>query len=441
MSPEDVARLDQPEIQRVLRENTLPADRAALTWRKHHPDWPVAAMAEQVLISAKAKRGAHKLGPLADYNLLYESTAYEQSSHYACARLLAQRCLSHAALNPNTEVQDRCAKTFERTMNDFDRATTVRDKSTTVLDACAGMGIDALVAAQAGYTVTAIEADPGRAELLRRNSRQCDLNIRIINGKSPQAWPKKHFTTVYADFDRRSSGKRHQDPGSWSPEPKEFCRLATQIADNCWVKCSPGTKLRDLSAHFPWQAAWLVSVQGENKQWLLNISSDVSGHEINGTEAGREIRSICLYEDGRVRCEIASTQHNLTTKQASGLSQCHAASYILIPDPAIRQSGLTPHLADQLGARVIAGSDWIGNHDPLSSEWGQVGKTIQSEPCAIKAIPKLLQSIGVRQAAVRWHGGNAQELSKKWKLAFSPQFSVLVLGSRHQARAWVVQHD
>ena len=56
MTPEDIARLDDPDIQAALDQNTLPVDRATMAWRKHHPDWPVAAMADQLLIRQRASQ-------------------------------------------------------------------------------------------------------------------------------------------------------------------------------------------------------------------------------------------------------------------------------------------------------------------------------------------------------------------------------------------------
>ena len=75
-----------------------------------------------------------------------------------------------------------------------------------LLDACAGLGIDAMQAATAGAQVTAIEADPVRAALLQRNVQHNNLNIAVIAGTSPTDWPDQlDIDIVYADFDRRRS--------------------------------------------------------------------------------------------------------------------------------------------------------------------------------------------------------------------------------------------
>ena len=63
-----------------------------MAWRKHHPDWPVAAMADQLLMR---QRASQKLGPWAERNLLYQRQAYEQSSGYACALFLSQQLIKH----------------------------------------------------------------------------------------------------------------------------------------------------------------------------------------------------------------------------------------------------------------------------------------------------------------------------------------------------------
>ena len=75
MTPEDVHQLDDDAIQQALSNNQVSVDRAVLHWRKHHPTWPIAAMAEQALVRQKAHR---KLGSLADRGLLYQAVAYEQ---------------------------------------------------------------------------------------------------------------------------------------------------------------------------------------------------------------------------------------------------------------------------------------------------------------------------------------------------------------------------
>lgn len=76
-----------------------------------------------------------------------------------------------------------------------------------VVDACAGIGGDALALAATGLPVLAVEADPLRAELLAHNARLRDVEVTVVTA-DVLTLPLAPGTLVHVDPGRRRDGRR-----------------------------------------------------------------------------------------------------------------------------------------------------------------------------------------------------------------------------------------
>ena len=52
---------------------------------------------------------------------------------------------------------------------------------------------------------------------------------------------------------------------------KRFYKRYNRTICECWVKCSPGISFEEIQAVMPCRKAWMISVEGENKQWLCQL--------------------------------------------------------------------------------------------------------------------------------------------------------------------------
>ena len=136
----------------------------------------------------------------------------------------------------------------------------------------------------------------------------------------------------------------------------------------------------------------MISVEGENKQWLCQLHlAEIGKH------SPTDIQAVCLDRLGNIVARIsqsdpqnkplqkAQTPHHansVTNEQHKKLNR-----YVLIPDPAIRQAHLTADLAKQLDAQLIPGTDWIAHDQPIDQCWGMSGVCLHHEPLTLKKSP------------------------------------------------------
>ena len=90
-------------------------------------------------------------------------------------------------------------------------------EASTVVDLGAGIGLDALAAAQAGHTVEAFERDPVRAALLRFNAAALGLDARVRVREDDVREAAPTGACAYFDPDRRPGGTRTRDPDAFEP--------------------------------------------------------------------------------------------------------------------------------------------------------------------------------------------------------------------------------
>jgi hypothetical protein len=86
-----------------------------------------------------------------------------------------------------------------------------------VADLGAGVGFDALAAAEAGLDVVAVEQDPQRARLLAHNARVLGLDARVTVLVADLLEAAPPADAALLDPDRRTEGRRSRDPSAYAP--------------------------------------------------------------------------------------------------------------------------------------------------------------------------------------------------------------------------------
>ncbi|GAA3762634.1 class I SAM-dependent methyltransferase [Salinactinospora qingdaonensis] len=146
-----------------------------------------------------------------------------------------------------------------------------------VADLCCGVGADLIAMAEAGLTVTGLDADPLTAAVAQANIDALDLGDRAhareadVVGVSPGEW-----AAVFCDPARRSGRGRVFDPDDYSPPWQEVVELAHGAPAAC-VKVAPGIDHERVPADAG--AEW-ISVDGEVKEaalWFGAAGSDGAG--------------------------------------------------------------------------------------------------------------------------------------------------------------------
>jgi hypothetical protein len=131
-------------------------------------------------------------------------------------------------------------------------------------DLTAGVGLDALAAAEAGLDVRAVERDPLRARLLALNAAALGLARRVEVRCGDAQGGAEGAAAVFLDPDRRPAGRRTRDAALFEPPREAWDRLA-EGARRVIVKAPPAGD-ESLPADLPFE---VVSLAGEAKERRL----------------------------------------------------------------------------------------------------------------------------------------------------------------------------
>ena len=150
-----------------------------------------------------------------------------------------------------------------------------------ILDLTAGLGIDMMSMALGGATVTAVEIERLKCDILRYNASLLSLPVEVIEGDANEiikTIPANSFDIIYIDPARRdSSGRRTYAFADCQPDVTTLLPILLTIAPKVIIKASP---LLDLSSVIKElrSVTWIevVSLRGEVKEVLVSVGRDVS---------------------------------------------------------------------------------------------------------------------------------------------------------------------
>lgn len=191
---------------------------------------------------------------------------------------------------------------------------TLMKTGSSILDLTAGLGIDDMIFAMNGMTVTACEIDCAKSMALTHNVEIMGLKERlsVINVDSMDYVRecKMKYDVVYSDPARRATtGKRVLALSDCQPDVLTGMNAIMKLSDRLMIKCSP---LLDLSfiretvdnlSHI-----YVVCLKGECKEVLIDIDREkefsgvtVVDMDMKDTISRFECLSSPIYEEGLIR--------------------------------------------------------------------------------------------------------------------------------------------
>lgn len=131
-------------------------------------------------------------------------------------------------------------------------------------DLTAGIGFDALAAAETGLRVLALERDPLRARLLAFNARALGLERQVEVREADALASPPPADAAFLDPDRRAHGRRTRDPDAFEPPLASWPALLAGYA-RAIVKAPPAAQDDATTA----LASEVVSLDGEARERRL----------------------------------------------------------------------------------------------------------------------------------------------------------------------------
>ncbi|MFI6505237.1 methyltransferase domain-containing protein [Nonomuraea typhae] len=245
-----------------------------------------------------------------------------------------------------------------------------------VLDACCGIGGDALALARAGHTVDAVELDPLTAAVARANAEALGLRVSVRVGDAGDVAPED-YGALFADPARRTSKGRTFDPQAYSPPWPVVMDLVGRARRSC-LKVAPGIPYEYIPEAA--EAEW-VSFKGEVKEAALWTPGP----------AGR-------------RATILPGGHTLT---ATGVRPAvgELGRYVYEPDGAAIRAHLVGEVAEMVGGRLLDPMiAYIAGDEAVETPWAARYAVEEALPFSLKRLRAALRAREIGNVTIKKRG-------------------------------------
>lgn len=204
---------------------------------------------------------------------------------------------------------------------------------TTVLDACCGVGRDALALAEAGKQVTAVDTDPARLCFARANAQVYGLAERIDFICADVTALEGRWDGAFFDPARRDGGTRFSADAERYQPPLSFLTELQARSRKVVAKLSPA--LPDET---------LASLGGQ----LLFLSEE------------RTCKEACVVLGGGTgapQALLLPGEERYPAQEATPTVAFEPGAFLLDPDPAILRAGALTTLAERTGSALLSPDD------------------------------------------------------------------------------------
>ena len=279
-----------------------------------------------------------------------------------------------------------------------------------IIDACCGIGTDALSFARAGHPVLGLDLDPLGVEIARHNAATLGLNhARFAVHDVAQPLPEQASLVFFDPARRDSLGNRLHHVERYLPP---LSTLKRWDAPHLWAKLSPAVE-REQTAAYGGTLAF-HSVSGDLKEAVLQIEPDASGPQ----------RSAAVrHHAGEWEAWSWDTPPDLIPAQ-------EPKAWLLEPDPALLRAGFVAHLAAHIGAAQIDSTiAYLTTDDAPHTPWARAWPVLDWMPFNLKRLKAYLRENRVGRVTVkkRGHPMTPEQLQAALKLDGRGEERIIVL--------------
>lgn len=262
------------------------------------------------------------------------------------------------------------------------------------IDLTCGLGVDSFYLSRRFERVISVERDEVVAAVVRENFARLGVhNIDVLNLSAEEFLERavsegNRADMIYVDPDRRGSGGRKlvrlED---CSPDVVSLMERMRVVADSVVIKVSPMFDVAEAYKLFgPHCGVEVVSVGGECKEVVIEVSDDIANSVIKAAVAGRgEFEAD--YDDSR---RMTAAKFDMPYK------------YLIVPDVALRKARLTGlYFGQKLPKSYLCGADGyvLANNLPDTDNiLGRVFEIECMEEYAPKKQSRRLAEQGVKRA-------------------------------------------
>lgn len=259
-----------------------------------------------------------------------------------------------------------------------------------IVDACCGIGADALTFAQRGVRVTGIDLDPVRIEMARLNAAALGINAQFIVGDVRDTLP--NADAIFFDPARRDDGKRLYDVEAYHPP---LSTLRTWGERHVMVKLSPGVDLAQLDGYYGWLN--FVSVDGDLKEALLTLDPSEFPDKLLGAKM--------LYSHTSTYCGFTRQLAQSFAEPPQPTEIDAPRAYLVEPDPAIIRAGVVGDAARGVnGTQLDPEIAYFTTDDPPDALYLKAWRIREWMPFNLKKLRAHLQAHNISRVTVKKRG-------------------------------------
>lgn len=251
-----------------------------------------------------------------------------------------------------------------------------------VLDACCGIGADALAFVQAGAQVIGLDLDPLRVAIARHNAAALGYEMARFEVADVRQGIPAGYDLVFFDPARRDyRGRRIYDVERYLPPLSTVRGWPT---GPMLIKLSPGVNVSQLTEYGG--GVEFISVAGDLKECVLRLNCGVNG-----------ISATLLHEGTVLHWRRAGPAPDV------GLSP--PLGWLLEPDPAIIRAGLVQDVAAYFNAMMLDSTiAYLTVDDAPRSPWVRCWPVLDWMPFHVKSLRAYLRQHDVGQVTVKKRG-------------------------------------
>jgi hypothetical protein len=245
-----------------------------------------------------------------------------------------------------------------------------------VVDACCGIGGDAVGLEAAGLGVTAVDVDPRRAWMAAHNTGCEGIagDVRSID---------RSIDGLHIDPSRRGGGRRTRDGGEFEPPLDDVVTLLGRARVGA-VKLNPGVD----AAGLPGGELEIISEAGRLTQAVL----------WTGFAPAQPRRATLLGDDGSV--------HSLAGTPDRPFDAAPVGSWVHTFDPSVERADLVHMLIEETGLSLVhPGTGLLTGDEPSGSPWVRAFRVIEDRAWNLKQLRSAMRSLDAGVVTVKTRGG------------------------------------
>lgn len=253
-------------------------------------------------------------------------------------------------------------------------------KDSRILDLGCGIGGDTIGLA-GRCLVTAVDRDPVRLEMARRNVEVYGLADRVEFVCADVTQVPLEADAAFLDPSRRTDGRRVVKLLQVSP-PLEFIRRLIISIPNSAVKLSPATDYAELEALGG--EIEFISQSGECKEALVWFGA---------------------FKTTSRRATILPGRHTMEHQPVLEISVSPPGKYLYEPDPCVIRAHLVENLAHQIGAwKIDSRIAYLTSSEPVETPFADAYEVVDVLPFNLKAIHRRLRELDAGKVIVKKRG-------------------------------------